>query len=142
MMGFMIYFVINMRFFKIFKVFLKSGPSLEKSGKIRKNGVKRLAQNPHIYTTHMGRKLCRKIRNCSLRAISPFPTEFSKDLNCGHVKSRARIHQPFSRILFLSFSPRFCKRECNITSDWLNHTVYCGQSKAVLHSNAARYRKN
>ena len=37
MMGFMIYFVINMRFFKIFKVFLKSGPSLKKSGKIRKN---------------------------------------------------------------------------------------------------------
>ena len=37
MMGFMIYFVINMRFFNIFKVFLKSGPSLKKSGKIRKN---------------------------------------------------------------------------------------------------------
>ena len=40
MMGFMIYFVINMRFFKIFKVFkvfLKSGPSLEKWGKMGGN---------------------------------------------------------------------------------------------------------
>ena len=51
MMGFMIYFVTNMCFFKMFKVFLKSGPSWEKSGKIGKNGKKCLAQNPHIYTT-------------------------------------------------------------------------------------------
>ena len=29
---------------------------------------------------------CGKRRNCSLRAISAFPTEFSKDLHCGHVK--------------------------------------------------------
>ena len=29
-----------------------------------------------------GRKHCGKRRNCSLRAISPFPTVFSKDLNC------------------------------------------------------------
>ena len=28
----------------------------------------------------MGRKHCGKRRNCSLRAISPFPTMFSKDL--------------------------------------------------------------
>ena len=28
----------------------------------------------------MGRKHCRKRRNCSLRAISPFPTVFSKGL--------------------------------------------------------------
>ena len=38
-----------------------------------------------------GRKLTKwveytvgKRRNCSLRAISPFPTVFSKDLNCRH----------------------------------------------------------
>ena len=30
-----------------------------------------------------------KWRNCSLRAISPFPTVFSKDLYCRHVKTRA-----------------------------------------------------
>ena len=29
-----------------------------------------------------------KRRNCSSRAISPFPTVFSKDLNCRHVKAR------------------------------------------------------
>ena len=36
-----------------------------------------------------GRKHCGKRRNCSLRAISPFPTVFSKDLYCRHVKTRA-----------------------------------------------------
>ena len=34
-------------------------------------------------------KHCGKRRNCSLRAISPFPTLFSKDLYCRHVKTRA-----------------------------------------------------
>ena len=48
MMGFMIYFVINMRFFKMFKVFLKSGPGGEKWGKM---GEKRLSQSPHFPTT-------------------------------------------------------------------------------------------
>ena len=37
----------------------------------------------------MSRKHCGKQRNCSLRAISPFSTVFSKDLNCRHVKTRA-----------------------------------------------------
>ena len=37
----------------------------------------------------MGRKHCGKRRNCSLRAISTFPTVFSKDLYCRHVKTRA-----------------------------------------------------
>ena len=37
----------------------------------------------------MGRKHCGKRRNCSSRAISPFPTVFSKDLYCRHVKTRA-----------------------------------------------------
>ena len=36
-----------------------------------------------------GRKHCGKRRNCSSRAISPFPTVFSKDLNSRHVKTRA-----------------------------------------------------
>ena len=30
-----------------------------------------------------------KRRNCSLRAVSPFPTVFSRDLSCRHVKTRA-----------------------------------------------------
>ena len=36
-----------------------------------------------------GRKHCGKRRNCSLRAISPFPIVFSKVLYCRHVKTRA-----------------------------------------------------
>ena len=35
----------------------------------------------------MGIKHCGKRRNCSLRAISPFPTVSSKDLYCRHVKT-------------------------------------------------------
>ena len=34
----------------------------------------------------MDRKHCGKRRNCSLRAISPFPTVFSKDLYYTHVQ--------------------------------------------------------
>ena len=36
-----------------------------------------------------GRKHSGKRRNCSLWAISPFPAEFSKDLYCWHVQTRA-----------------------------------------------------
>ena len=36
----------------------------------------------------MGRKHCVKGRNCSLRAIPPFPAVFSKDLYCRHVKNQ------------------------------------------------------
>ena len=36
-----------------------------------------------------GRKRCGKRINCSLRAIYPFPTVFSKDSFCRHVKTRA-----------------------------------------------------
>ena len=42
MKGFMIYFVINMRLFKMFKVFFESGPSWEKSGKMGKKGCPRI----------------------------------------------------------------------------------------------------
>ena len=37
----------------------------------------------------MGRKHLGKRRNCSLRAISPFPTVFSKDFYYRHVKTMA-----------------------------------------------------
>ena len=36
-----------------------------------------------------GRKHCWESKNCSLRAISPLPTVFSRGLYCGHVKTRA-----------------------------------------------------
>ena len=35
-----------------------------------------------------GRKHCWKKGNCSLQAISPCPTMFSKDLYCRHVKTK------------------------------------------------------
>ena len=35
----------------------------------------------------MDRKYCWKRRNCSLRATSPFPTVFSRDLNCRHIRT-------------------------------------------------------
>ena len=38
-----------------------------------------------------GRKHCGKRRNCSSRAISSFPTVFSKDLYCRHVKTRTCV---------------------------------------------------
>ena len=34
----------------------------------------------------LSRKYCEKRRNCSLRAISSFPTMFSKAVCCGRVK--------------------------------------------------------
>ena len=34
-----------------------------------------------------------KRRNYSLRAISPFPTVFSKDLYCRHIKTRACLEK-------------------------------------------------
>ena len=36
-----------------------------------------------------GRKPCGKRRNCSIGVVSPFPTVFSKELYCRHIKSRA-----------------------------------------------------
>ena len=37
-----------------------------------------------------------KRRNCSLRAISPFPAVFSKDLYCRHLKTRACLGKGYS----------------------------------------------
>ena len=39
------------------------------------------------------RKHCGKRRNCSLRAISPFPTVFSKDFYCIHMKTGACLER-------------------------------------------------
>ena len=47
-----------------------------------------------------GRKHCRKRRNCSLRAISPFPTVFSKHLYCRHEKKkRTCLGKAFSNMV-------------------------------------------
>ena len=47
----------------------------------------------------MVRKHCGKRRNCSSRAISPFPTVFSKGLYCRHVKTRACLGKGLQRSL-------------------------------------------
>ena len=44
-----------------------------------------------------GRKHCGKRRNCSLRAISPFPAEFSKDLFFRQVKSKGMFWKGLQR---------------------------------------------
>ena len=56
----------------------------------------------------MGRKHCGKRRNCSLRAISPFPTVFSKDLYCRHVKKTGLVWEGVNS-LFSNFQQRFKK---------------------------------
>ena len=47
-----------------------------------------------------GRKHCGKRRNCSLRAISPFPTVFSKDLYYRYVK-KGFAWEIFKNMLYL-----------------------------------------
>ena len=44
----------------------------------------KMAESPPL-----GRKHCGKRRNCSLQTSSPFPTVFTNDLYCRHIKSRA-----------------------------------------------------
>ena len=51
-----------------------------------------------------GGKHCGKRRNCSLRAISPFPTVFSKDLYCTglvweRVHSQSLFHLSFENVV-------------------------------------------
>ena len=66
----------------------------------------------------MSRKRCGKRKNCSLRAISSFPTVFSKDFNCRHVKTRACLGKKtlecasikrfsFSQMVYTFFMDRF-----------------------------------
>ena len=47
----------------------------------------------------MVRKHCGKRRNCSLRAISPFPTVFSKDLYCRHIKNQGLFGKGLNGLL-------------------------------------------
>ena len=50
-----------------------------------------------------GTKHCGKRRNCSLRAISPFSTVFSKDLYCRHVEKKACLGNGSTNIFSKSF---------------------------------------
>ena len=51
----------------------------------------------------MGRKHCGKRRNCSLWAISPFPTVFSTDFSCRHVKTPGLFGKGLKH--FMGFTP-------------------------------------
>ena len=46
-------------------------------------------ENGRMFSTTVENTVGRNSRKHSLRAISPFPTVFSKDLKCKHVKTRA-----------------------------------------------------
>ena len=48
---------------------------------------------------HMIRKRCGKKRNCSVRAISPIPTKFSKDLYCRHIKNQGLFKKGLNLIM-------------------------------------------
>ena len=59
------------------------------------------------FSIQKGRKRCGKRRNCSLRAISPLTTEFSKDM---HTADRQKHEFAWDRVIagyqhFLFFSP-------------------------------------
>ena len=56
--------------------------------KTRRQHLKNVNPFPN-HKLQTGRKRRGKRRNCSLRAISLFPTVFSKDLYCIHVNTRA-----------------------------------------------------
>ena len=45
-----------------------------------------------------GRKHCGKRRNCSLWEVSPFPTVFSNDFYCRHVKTRACFGKGYTNL--------------------------------------------
>ena len=51
-----------------------------------------------------GGKHCGKRRNCSYRAISPFPTVFSKDLPCISIKTQACLRKGKSFFHLKSFT--------------------------------------
>ena len=50
------------------------------------------------------RQHCGKRRDCSSRAISPFPTVFSKDFYCRHIKTRAYLGKGYIACFTLSIS--------------------------------------
>ena len=49
-----------------------------------------------------GRKHCGKRRNFSYRAISPFPTVFSKDLYCRYVKTKGLLRKVLKGCIYCS----------------------------------------
>ena len=63
-------------------------------------------ENGRNFSKQVFWKHCVKRRNCSLRAISPFPTVFSKDLYCRYVKNQGFSDKGLSVFKIISFIPR------------------------------------
>ena len=91
----------------------------------------------------MGRKHCVKRRNCSLRAISPFPAVFSKGLYCRHVKTRACLgksylfpkRQNFGQIEIESICRRQNECDCKIEIlFWEEKKTLWGKEKMLIKS--------
>ena len=92
-----------------------------------------------IVSAHVSpRRLCRLTRvDTFLKSIeTPFTGMTHFYMLGSQTVSRVRIHQPFSRTFILSKIRKF---ECNITSDWLNHTVWPIRSYVTF--NASKYRE-
>ena len=64
-----------------------------------------------------GRKHCGERRNCLLQAISPFPTVFSEDLYCRHVKTRACLGK--GQISGMQMCQLFCQTSVYLFSLYL-----------------------
>ena len=90
-------------------------------------------------------KHCGKRRNCSLRAISTFPTVFSKDLYCRHIKTRTCLERvnslPYNKIVELSESKAsFCRWQLTLSQTIPsshcpiieNFWKYCGKNNKLL----------
>ena len=88
----------------------------------------------------MGRKHFRKRRNCSLRAMSHFPTVFSKDLYCRHVETGYVFTSHFQKH-FMSFSPDYVNLIVTRVLICLAIPILFSKSEVVLQSNTSKYRK-
>ena len=75
-----LYFIL----FHFFNPFFKDCSNLKESA----DDIFRYDENSRKFSKRVENTVGKR-RNCSLRAISPFPTVFSKDLYCRHVKTRA-----------------------------------------------------
>ena len=69
-----------------------------------------------------------KRRNCSLRAISPFPAVFSKGMFCRHVKTRACLGKGYDKTHVMHFCWTWDK-----FSNWLLNKDLC-RNNIFAHS--------
>ena len=76
----------------------------------------------------MSRKHCGRRRNCSLGAVSSFPTVFSKDLYCRHVKTRACLGKGLEKPF------QYCSFHLAVFEETSMYCNYCIVVCAVMHT--------